>query len=366
MRTLVAASVLVVGLAGAAATQLAKKPAPSATTQSAAVAMPDASAAPDSPVAIVAGAPITRAQLQEHLGNRLFAVRTSEYEMEKDGLEEMIANRLFEQEAARRKITVPQLLAAEVEAKVPAVSDDETRARYEAVKDRIKDRAAADVMAEIGSSLRAQRLAIRREAFSQELMAKAGVQLLLEPPRARVALTNEPYWGPATAPVTVVEFADFQCPYCARVAPTLKSIRDRYGDKVRLVYQYFPLSFHANAAKAAEAAACAGDQGKFWEMHDKILERQSQIGVDDLKKNAADLGLNAAAFAKCLDSGTKAADIQRGLETGATVGVTGTPAFLINGRLLTGARPLEHFTAIIDEELARAQQAPGASAAGSR
>jgi protein-disulfide isomerase len=345
MKTLIAAVTVGLGLVAAAVTQMPGKQ----TTP------PPCDSAHD-PVATIGGAPITAAELDERIGDRLLAARTSEYEMRRGILSDLVSERLEEREAARRGISRDDLLAAEVAAKVAPVTEEEKRAHYEAVKGRVGNRPPEQVLADIENGLRQQRLDLRREAFAAELQASAHVELLLEPPRAREQLGDDPFWGPASAAVTIMEFSDFQCPYCARVAPTLKRIRETYGDQVRLVYRDFPLSFHPDAAKAAEAAACAGDQGKFWEMHDKIFENPGRMGVADLKTHAAELSLDAPAFAQCLDSGRKAPATKLDLEAGEAMGVTGTPAFLINGRLLTGARPFEHFAEVIDDELARARR----------
>ncbi len=148
-----------------------------------------------------------------------------------------------------------------------------------------------------------------------------------------------------------MEFSDFQCPYCARARHTLDRVRETYSDRVRTVYRDFPLPMHPEAAKAAEAGACAGEQGKFWEMHDRIFDNQARLLVPDLKRYAGELGLDTRAFEQCLDSGRHAPDWQRDLEEGARYGVSATPAFFINGRPLVGAVPFENFAQVIDDEL---------------
>ena len=139
-------------------------------------------------------------------------------------------------------------------------------------------------------------------------------------------------------------------------------MRETYGDKVRILFRDFPLQMHAQATKAAEAASCAGDQDKFWEMHDRLFASQAKLQVPDLKQHAADLGLQADTFGECLDSGKYASKWQQGLADGTQYGVTGTPAFFINGRPLMGARPFEDFATVIDDELERGGVAPPAPA----
>jgi protein-disulfide isomerase len=161
-----------------------------------------------------------------------------------------------------------------------------------------------------------------------------------------------PAMGEEKAPVTIVEFSDYQCPFCSRAEDTVKKVLDSYKGKVRLVFRDYPLPFHPQAQKASEAAHCAGDQGKYWQMHEKLFANQSALGVPQLKDHAKGLGLDAAKFDKCLDSGEKAKIVETSKKAGDEAGVNGTPAFFINGRPLSGAREFEKFKEIIDYELA--------------
>lgn len=158
--------------------------------------------------------------------------------------------------------------------------------------------------------------------------------------------------GDFNAPITLVEFSDFECPFCERHFPTMNKLLDNYKGKVRLVYKHFPLGFHSNAQKAAEASECADEQGKFWEYHDKIFENQSTgLSVDKFKQWAKDLDLNDNKFDDCLDSGKYTVKVQSDLQEGAQKGVDGTPATFINGRLVSGAQPYETFKQVIDNLL---------------
>ncbi|MGC3997122.1 MAG: thioredoxin domain-containing protein [Anaeromyxobacter sp.] len=160
-----------------------------------------------------------------------------------------------------------------------------------------------------------------------------------------------PSTGPSGAKVTIVEFSDFQCPYCARAEPVVKQVLQEYKDKVRLVYRDFPLPMHSLAQKASEAAYCAEDQGKYWEMHAKLFAVNGDLAVDRLKAYARELSLDGDKFDKCLDGGDKAKVVQAHVDAGEEIGVSGTPAFVINGRFFSGALPLEQFKKVIDEEL---------------
>jgi len=160
--------------------------------------------------------------------------------------------------------------------------------------------------------------------------------------------TTPPAGSGSDALVTIIEYSDFQCPYCSRVVPTIKKIEENYGGDVKIIFKHFPLSFHPDAQKAAEASECARDQGKFWEYHDKLFENQVALKVDDLKKYARELGLDPAVFNSCLDSGEKESLVKSDLAEGQSKGVRGTPSFLINGQLVVGTQPYEKFAEVID------------------
>lgn len=313
---------------------------------------PPAVVVPDT-AAVVAGTPISTKQLDEKLGARLIKLRTQEYRLRRTALDEILADTLLEREAAARGISTAELIANEVEAKARPVTEEEARAVYDSARDRMGGRPEAEALQSIVTGMRRQRVSQRRTDFAAALKSKYGVRLFLEPPRLEVATPTGPSMGPADAAVTVIEFSDFQCPYCARSAATVKQLVDKYRGKIRLVFQDFPLPIHKDAPKAAEAAACAHDQGKFWEMHDLLFQDQKKLSVAELKRHAVDLGLDVPVFNACLDDGKHAADWKRTKTLGEGYGITGTPAFFINGIPIYGAAPLQDFTQIIDDELAR-------------
>ena len=176
-----------------------------------------------------------------------------------------------------------------------------------------------------------------------------------------VSADDNPFLGNPNAKVTVIEFSDFQCPFCRKFyTDTLPQIKKDYIDtsKIKFVYRDFPLSFHPGAVPAAEGAECARDQDKFWEMHDAIFDEQGKLGsgtvqftADDVKKWAANIGLNTSKFNQCLDSGKYKQEVEKDLADGSAAGVNGTPATFINGRLVSGAQPFTAFKVVIDEEL---------------
>ncbi len=166
---------------------------------------------------------------------------------------------------------------------------------------------------------------------------------------------DNPVKGDPDAPVTIIEFSDFECPFCGRFySQTLGQIEEQYvkTGKVRFIYRDFPLSFHPNAQKAAEAAECAGEQGKYWEMHDLLFEQGVQGGVASFKQYAQQIGLDTAKFGQCLDSGAMASEVRKDFADGSAAGVSGTPAFFINGQLVSGAQPFQVFQQVIEGALA--------------
>ena len=270
-----------------------------------------------------------------------------------DALEDIVNRKLLEAEAKKRSITVDDLLRAEVQEKVTPPTEETVRKFYDDNKAVING-SFIETALEIRNYLLQQG---RQSAFSAlmfKLKKDYGYKSMVEPDRAKVDVAGHPSKGPATAPVTIVEFSDFECPYCGGLYPTLKRVEDTYKDKIRIVYRQFPLNnIHPRAQKAAEASLCANEQNKFWQLHDAMFNDQKNLTVDDLKAKAAALSLNAATFATCLDSGKHAAAIQSSLEEGNRLGVDGTPALFINGRYLGGNQPYDAIAKIIEDELLR-------------
>jgi len=174
-------------------------------------------------------------------------------------------------------------------------------------------------------------------------------------PAAVPPITDDEYVkGSKDAKVVLIEYSDFECPYCAKHTETMNQVISEFGDQIAVVFRHFPLSFHANAQKAAEAAECAGLQGKFWEMHDELFElnEAQDMGVDQFKAAAKDLGLNTGDFDSCLDSGQMASKIAKDMAGAQRAGVSGTPGTFVNGDLISGALPFEQFKGVIDQLLA--------------
>lgn len=310
------------------------------------------------PLAEVDGVAITSEEVEKALATQLTQLEEQIYNLRRQRVEALINEKLLAKEAKKRGISVPALLDAEVTSKVGLVTEQEIENFYQANKAQIKGE-EEKVREQIRSHLQNQKLQTRREAFLQSLRSQAKVVVNLKPPpvfRADVKVDGAPFKGAAKAPVTIVEFADFHCPFCKQVLPTLTQLLSRYSEKVKVVFKDYPIdSLHPAARKGHEAARCANDQGKFWAYHDKLYENAPKASPEQLKAYAKEVGLDLAAFDQCFSSGKYQAAVQKDVEEGTRAGVTGTPAFFINGRLVSGAQPLERFAQIIEDELARRQ-----------
>ena len=221
-------------------------------------------------------------------------------------LGEIVEDRLLELEAKATGKTKEALVEEGIKAKAGTVGDADVDAYYEQLKtQQPQGLPPKEAVAErIKQYLQQQKDQNARNAFFTDLKNKYKVETFISEPRIEIATEGHPAKGPATAPVTIVEFSDFECPFCKRVVPTLEQVTQKYGDKVRLVFRQFPLSsIHPNAQKAAEAALCANDQGKFWEMHDAMFKDQKALEVAALKVTAGNIGVDKAKFDQCLDSG---------------------------------------------------------------
>jgi len=290
--------------------------------------------------------PANRAQAMQQL-----------YDGRRQALEEIVSEMLIAEAAQAKGLDPDKFTEGEVARRIQPVTEGQVIAFYQGNQSQMQGRSLASMTPAIRRYLEEDRRATAYRALVDELR-KGGprVEMVLDAPRYEVAVApDDPSLGGANAPVTVIEFSDFQCPFCLRVAPTLKRLHEAYGDRVRIVWKDFPLtSIHPEAFKAAEAGQCAREQGKFWEYHDRLFANQQALQPEFLKKYAVELGLDAAAFNACLDTAKYAERVQEHMGIGNALGVASTPSLFINGRLLAGAHPYETFVAIIDEELQRA------------
>jgi protein-disulfide isomerase len=308
---------------------------------------------PSMPVAKYGDKTITLKEVDETISAQLKQMDKQKLELRQRGAEQMAVQAMVKAEAAKAGQNEEQWLKANIDGKIPPPSEEEIQKVFSENQARMPPGATIETMREqiIGFLQQDAKRDVAMKLFD-ELKTKNNYTLLLEEPRI-VVEAKGPSRGPDNAKVTIVEFSDFECPFCSKAEDSVTQVMEQYAGKVRLVFRHFPLSFHPHAAKAAEAAMCAEEQGKFWEMHKILFANQQKLGVEDLKAHAATAGLDAAKFAACLDGGGKKAAVDIDQKAGAEAGVNGTPAFFINGKLLSGALPVAEFKKVIDAELAK-------------
>jgi protein-disulfide isomerase len=312
-------------------------------------------------VATVGNHNITEQELNAKIKPEMAALESKVYELKRQALESLADEYLLAQAAGQAHLSVQDYVKKEVLDKTEPTSEADAKKYYDDHKaqirmpyDQIKDRLIV--------ALNRQKAEQLREKLLGTLRAKEPVKIMLTVPRVAIAATGHPELGPQDAPVTIVEFGDFQCPYCGRSEDTLKQLRTKYGDKIKLVYMDFPLPMHANALDAAKAARCANEQGKFWPYHDQLFANQTKLAPADLKNYAKQVGLNTAKFDSCFDKAKYEAGVRQDVQEGQKLGLDGTPSFFINGRPMVGALPVTTFEQVIDEELAAAGHKQHASA----
>lgn len=307
-------------------------------------------------LAEVGGEVITSQEVRDALGFDLAQLEEQLYELKRQKLDELIDEKVLQLEAARRGVTTEELIEAEVNQKVEPISDEETEVLYEANKNRFNGE-EEELRGQIRAFLENRQRQARRRIFLELLRADADVAVYLEPPepyRAEVAVDGAPFRGSETARVTIVKFEDFHCPYCRRVQSTLAQLMLRYGEDLKVVHRDFPLDgLHPQARKAHEAARCAAEQDQFWAYHDILFANTPTAEQEELAAFAEEAGLDMEAFDTCLESDAHMDAIQKDVDAGFKLGLSGTPAFFINGRLLSGALPMRDFVAVIDQELKR-------------
>jgi predicted DsbA family dithiol-disulfide isomerase len=304
------------------------------------------------PVATVEGQTIYDEDLAPYVEGQLLSLRNQEYEIKKKALDNLIEQKLLEAAAKKKGLTTEKLLDQEVISKVPDPTDAQIEAFYLALKDRIKS-PLDDAKSQLRDSFKQAEIRQVRQDYLNHLRADSNVVVLLSAPRIEVAHDAARVQGNPKPRVMIVEFSDYQCPYCKQAEASLKAVLAKYGDKVSLAYRDFPLSqIHPQAEIAAEASRCAQEQGKFWEYHDQLFTA-SKLDKDSLIEYARSLKLDDTQFVSCLTNEKYKAAIDKDREDGRKAGVTGTPGFFINGIALSGVQSQETFARVIDDELAR-------------
>lgn len=327
-----------------------------AACATASAAAPAPVASPADVFAKVGDRTITQQEVDVRAADELFKLQDQIYELRQQTAERIFIERAIAQAARRDKVSEEEWVELRLETGLRKPTEAELKALFEKAKKSLPADADFDsVKPELTTYLMREQRAARAKELFDELKKEQGYTVVMAgPPRPRKTVEAAgPSRGAGDAKISIVVFADFQCPYCARAAQTVEHVLAAYPGKIRLVYRHYPLSFHKQAPKAAEAAMCANEQGHFWEYHDLLYANQEALGVEDLKGHALQLGLDVKKFTACLDAGLMRAAVEKDQAVGEKLGVRGTPAYFINGLVLSGAQPEEEFRKIIDAELAR-------------
>lgn len=309
------------------------------------------------------GGKITAGDVKDRVDAQVKQFSDEMIEAYKKGAEQMLVMKLLEDEAKKQGVANPQELLGRVAQEIQ-ISDE---AVQKFMKDNKLDKGIQDPRTgkmrkvstdEVRGFLVEQEMQSKQQSFFAGLRAQADAKFKLDKPAVKVqASGKEPFMGKEDAKVVIHEFSDFQCPFCARGNAVIKQVMTEYGDRVKLVFRHFPLSFHPEAEPSAIATMCAFKQqpAKFWEMHDIMFEKQSELGTESYKTWAKQIGLDEAAFAKCFDSKETKSLVDDDMKAAEALGVNSTPTFFVNGKKVAGALPFGQFKAMIDEELAAAK-----------
>jgi len=307
-------------------------------------------------VATIAGQTIYEDEVLPLISGQLDKLRQQEYDLKSRGLAALVNQKVLEIEAKKKEIAPEKLLEQEVDSKVADPTDSEIESFYFGHQDQLK-RPLAEVRSQIRDGLKRAKLFKARQEYLESLWQDAGVSILMPPPRMEMAYDPARVRGNPKAPITIVEFSDFQCPFCRKSYPIIKDLLTKYEGQIKLAYRDFPLrEIHPQAESAAEASRCANEQGKFWEYHDLLFTNPDKLDHAGLVEHARALQLDAEAFESCLATAKFKPSVEADFQAGVKASVNGTPAFFINGIPVSGAQPASVFEQAIDAELARLGQ----------
>jgi len=305
----------------------------------------------------IAGKTVTVGEVDEWIRDQLFkqATRgnnaTKVFEVRTRAFEQMANEQALDAMAAKTGKDREALMREEIE-KRASVSDEDVQKYYEENKARFRNMPFEKVGPAVKRQLQAQKQVAAMQDFTKGLREQLGFENALEQPRFDIG-SKGPTRGPDDAPVTLVEFSDYECPFCKASESVVKQVLERYPTQVKLLFKNFPIEMHPKARPAAEAALCAEEQGKFWEFHDKLFEKAPQIGSDQLGAIATEAGLDPAKLDACIQAKKLSAKIDADLEEGKKAGVAGTPSFYVNGVPLASGRSIDDFAKAINAELTR-------------
>ena len=301
-------------------------------------------------IAEIAGRKITAEEVEHKEAGKLLQARYKYYLAERDALELFIEEELLDMQAKKEGVSVDELLKRHVSVQVQEPTEDQLRFYFEGVQ---TEESYETARSGIISTVHDLRMKKARQAYIADLRAQYSVVVELNQPTGHVEVGSDPRIGPESAPVQVFEFADYECPYCQKVNEDLAKLREQFGNQVSIVYKDFPLPMHPLSAKAAEAARCAGVQGKFWEYHDGLFLNK-RMQMSDLKNAARALNLDAARFDQCVESGEQTAGVRKDILEGQRLGIVGTPSFFINGHFMSGSIGYTKLRETVLQELAAA------------
>jgi predicted DsbA family dithiol-disulfide isomerase len=302
-------------------------------------------------VATVDGQAISSQELSNAATAQLLPLHSQEYQIQTKTLEKLIRQKLLESAARKRGETTEALLAEQVDGAVAKPSDAEVLSYYLALPERNRQ-PFAEVEDQLRDTLRKAKIEFARDAYLDRLRSEANVIVLLDAPRIKVAYDVSRLKGNSAAPVVIVEFADFQCPFCRQQEHVLKNIMAKYANQVALAYRDFPVSqLHPLAEQAAEASRCAGEQGDYWQMYELLMG--GQLDPVNLKRYAHELKLDDQEFYSCLTDGKYRDAVESDRQYAERLGITATPTFFINGIAIVGGQDEASLSNVIERELAQ-------------
>jgi len=307
----------------------------------------------DPVVAKYQGKSVRGSEVFGSIKTRLYDLEEEMFRAKEQAINEFVEQRILENEARKQNLSVEQLLDKNTGGAVADVTDKEVEEFLSSKNLSLNDpRIRKD---DVKEYLKYRQKYEKRQGFVTSLKASSNFQVMLkepESPKLNPSTDGYPSWGNKNAKVTIVEFSDYQCPFCSRALPILDKIKKEYGpDKVRVVFRDMPLPSHGRAMPASLSAHCANEQGKFWEMHDKLFSNQSKLEDADLKSYAKDISLDVGKFNECFDAKKHRELVERSAREAQVLGIQATPTFIINGVILQGAQPFEKFKEKIDRAL---------------
>ena len=284
-----------------------------------------------------------------------FELKKREHELRMDRLNQVVRKKLFEAEAKKANMSVDEYINKKVVGGEIKISDAEYK-KFVADKKIPEAQINPQIKERINDYLKNQKREEKIDAQVAKLTKSNPVEVYFKKPKMdiQVEVGQAPAFGKENAKVTIVEFSDFQCPFCSRGADTVTQLKKKYGNKIRVAFKHFPLPMHKEAVPASEASMCVNEQNtdKFWKYHDLLFKNQDKLDNASLEKYAKDVGADTKKFKECFDSGKYKEFVQKDMQQGEKLGVRSTPTFFVNGQLISGAVPIENFSEIIDEELA--------------